>query len=71
MVIVALNNLSCRAHVPKEHNAGGGSPKSPKNRETLSSPKQSSKDRFWNFGQWLLGARNKKKRSVLLHMSIF
>ena len=34
--------------------------------ETLSSPKQSSEDHFWDYEQRLLGARNEKKRSVLL-----
>ena len=39
--------------------------------ETLSSPKQSSEDHFLDYEQRLLGARNEKKRSVLMHMSIF
>jgi hypothetical protein len=44
---------------------------SKKNCETLSSPKQSCEDHFWDFEQRLLGARKEKKRSVLMHMSIF
>lgn len=49
-----------------ECNAEDGRPKPQKKCETLSSPKQSSEDHFWDYWQRLLGARNEKKRSVLL-----